>query len=206
MEKIRLGVSSCLLGEAVRYDGGHKHDRFITDVLGQYMAYVPVCPEVECGFPVPRESLRLVGDIDHPRLITTRTGVDHTQRMETWARQRVAALENEDLCGFIFKSNSPSSGMERVRVYNAKGMAVKKGVGVFARIFQEHFALLPTEDEGRLHDARIRENFIERVFTLKRWRDVLTRGRTRGGLVAFHTQHKLLVMSTARNTRPTWAV
>ena len=195
MEKITLGVSACLLGQAVRYDGGHRRDRFVADVLGQYMAYVPVCPEVECGLPVPRESMHLVGDVDHPRLVTTRTEVDHTRRMETWARRRVRELESAGLCGFIFKSRSPSSGMQRVRVTNDKGQAVKKGVGVFARIFQEHFPLLPAEDEGRLNDADIRENFIERVFTLKRWRDVLARGRTRARLVAFHTQHKLLIMS-----------
>ena len=104
-------------------------------------------------------------------------------------------LEMEDLMGFIFKSDSPSSGMERVRVYNEKGMAVKKGVGLFARIFMNHFPLLPVEDEGRLHDPRLRENFIERIFAFKRWRDVLSRKGSRGGLVDFHTRHKLLILS-----------
>ncbi|HPD17096.1 MAG TPA: DUF523 and DUF1722 domain-containing protein [Planctomycetota bacterium] len=194
-DRIRLGVSACLLGENVRFDGGHKLDRFLTDTLGQFVEYVPVCPEVECGFPVPREAMRLVGDPSAPRLVTTRTNVDHTERMAAWARTRVAELEREGLCGFVFKSNSPSSGMERVRVYDANGVPSKTGVGLFARVFMEHFPLLPVEDEGRLHDMKLRENFIERVFTLKRWRDTLATGRTRGNLVAFHTRHKLLLLA-----------
>ena len=195
MEKIRLGISTCLLGEPVRYDGGHKLDRFLTETLGQYVEYVPVCPEVECGLPVPRESMHLEGDSEAPRLVTSRTKQDMTARMVEWAGERVIALEQEGLCGFIFKSNSPSSGMERVRVYNEKGLPVKSGVGIFARIFMEHFSLLPVEDEGRLHDPELRENFIERIFTLKRWRETLAHGRSRGNLVVFHTRHKLLILS-----------
>jgi uncharacterized protein YbgA (DUF1722 family)/uncharacterized protein YbbK (DUF523 family) len=195
MEKITLGISTCLLGENVRYDGGHKHDRFLTDTLGKYVTYRPVCPEVECGLGVPRESMRLVGDPESPHLITIRTRQDHTERMVRWARQRVAELEKEKLCGFIFKSDSPSSGMERVKVYKDGGMPEKKGVGVFARIFMEHFPLIPVEDEGRLHDPLIRENFIERIFTLKRWVESVRTGRSRGHLVDFHTRHKLLILS-----------
>lgn len=141
-----------MLGEKVQYDGGHKLDRFLAHTLGQFVEFVAVCPEVECGFPVPRESFRLVGDPDSPRLITTRGRQDHTDRMVQWARKRVKDLEKEDLCGFIFKSDSPSSGMERVRVYSEKGMPVRKGVGIFARVFMENFPLLPVEEEGRLHD------------------------------------------------------
>lgn len=192
---IKLGISACLLGENVRYDGGHKLDRFLSDTLGRYVTYVPVCPEVECGLTVPRESMRLVGDVEAPRLITTRTSVDHTERMASWARKRVAELESEGLCGFIFKSNSPSSGMERVKVYNEKGMPVKKGVGLFARAFTDHFPLLPVEDEGRLHDPKLRENFIERIFVFKRWREFLSAPGKRGALVGFHTKHKLLILS-----------
>jgi uncharacterized protein YbgA (DUF1722 family)/uncharacterized protein YbbK (DUF523 family) len=195
MEKIRLGISTCLLGENVRYDGGHKLDRFLTDTLGQYVEYVPVCPEVECGLPIPRESMHLEGDPESPRLVTLRTKQDMTERMVSWAKKRVDELEKEGLYGFIFKSDSPSSGMERVRVYNEKGMPVKKGVGMFARIFMEHYPLLPVEDEGRLHDPKLRENFVERIFTLKRWREVLAKKESRGNLVDFHTQHKLLILS-----------
>ena len=193
--RMRIGISTCILGENVRFDGGHKRDRFVTDTLGQFLEFVPVCPEVECGLGIPRESMRLVGDPESPRLVTNRTKIDHTERMITWARQRVRELEKEDLCGFIFKSRSPSSGMERVRVYNEKGIPAKTGVGMFARIFMEHFPLLPVEEDGRLHDIRLRENFIERIFALKRWRDLLGEKKSRGRLVAFHTQHKLLILS-----------
>ena len=195
MERIKLGVSTCLLGEHVRFDGGHKHDRFITDTLGQYVDFVPVCPEAECGLGIPRESMRLVGDPDSPRLVTVRTRVDHTERMLAWAAKRVKELEGENLCGFIFKSDSPSSGMERVKVYNEKGMPEKKGVGVFARAFMAHFPLVPVEEEGRLHDPKLRENFIERIFTLKRWRELRGEKQGMGRVVDFHTRNKLLVLS-----------
>ncbi|MEN6484580.1 MAG: DUF523 domain-containing protein, partial [Syntrophobacteraceae bacterium] len=148
--RMKLGVSSCLLGHKVRYDGGQKQDRYLTDVLGRYVEFVPVCPEVEYGLPVPREAMRLAGDPRAPRLVEIRTGRDHTEGMIAWARRRVAELEGEDLCGFVFKSRSPSSGMERVRVYDGKGIPSNRGVGMFARIFMEHFPLLPVEDEGRL--------------------------------------------------------
>jgi uncharacterized protein YbgA (DUF1722 family)/uncharacterized protein YbbK (DUF523 family) len=195
MEKIKLGVSTCLLGEKVRFDGGHKWDRFLTDTLGQYVEYVPVCPEVECGFGIPRESFRLVGDPKNPRLVTSRTNIDHTERMVQWAQKRVIELEGENLCGYIFKSDSPSSGMERVRVYDQNGVPAKIGVGMFARVFMEHFPLLPVEEEGRLHDSKLRENFIERIFALKRWREAIEERKSVKSLIDFHTQHKLLVLS-----------
>lgn len=192
--KIKLGVSACLLGQKVRFDGGHQLDRFITETLGRYVDFVPVCPEVECGLPVPREAMRLVGDPENPRLVTIRTRIDHTDRMLAWARQRVKELEKEDLHGFIFKSDSPSSGMERVKVYDAKGNPQKKGVGIFARVFMTHFPLLPVEEDGRLHDPKLRENFIEAIFTYKRWRDVVS-APSIPRLVEFHTRHKLLLLS-----------
>ncbi len=193
--KIRLGISACLLGQQVRFDGGHKHDRFITETLGQYVDFVPVCPEVECGLSIPREAMRLVGEIEHPRLVTVRSRIDYTEQMQTWAAGRVQELEKEDLNGFIFKSDSPSSGMERVKVYDEHGMALKKGVGMFARAFMEHFPLLPVEEEGRLHDPKLRENFIEAIFTFKRWRTTLAAGPSRKNLVEFHTRHKLLILA-----------
>jgi uncharacterized protein YbbK (DUF523 family) len=183
MEKIKLGISSCLLGENVRYDGGHKLDRFLCDTLGKYIEYVPVCPEVECGLGIPRESMRLEGDAASPRLVTNRSKLNKTEILANWAQKRVRELETENLCGFIFKSDSPSSGMERVKVYNQKGVPVKTGVGIFARIFMEHFPLLPAEDEGRLHDPELRENFIERIFTLKRWREVLNKKSGTGSII-----------------------
>jgi len=192
---IRLGISTCLLGEPVRYDGQHKHDRYLTDTLGRFVEFVPVCPEVECGLGVPREAMRLVGSPDAPRLVTIQTGKDLTERMLAWATRRVRELEREDMCGFIFKSKSPSSGMERVKVYSDKGVPSKSGIGLFARAFMDHFPLLPAEEEGRLHDPALRENFVERIFALKRWRDTVARGPRPAELVAFHTTHKLLVLS-----------
>jgi uncharacterized protein YbgA (DUF1722 family)/uncharacterized protein YbbK (DUF523 family) len=192
-ERIKLGISTCLLGESVRYDGGHKLDRFLTDTLGVYVDYVPVCPETECGLGIPREAMRLVGDPASPRLLTIRTKRDHTDGMLRWAAKRVKELEKEDLCGFVFRSNSPSSGMERVKVYNVSGMPVKTGVGIFARAFMEHFPLIPVEEDGRLHDPKLRENFIERIFTMKRWREALLGKKSVGTIVAFHSSHKLLI-------------
>lgn len=195
MEKIRLGISSCLLGEKVRYDGSHKLDHWLVDTLGRYVEYVPVCPEVEMGLPVPREAMRQIGDPENPRLVTSKSGIDHTEAMRAWAHRRVAELEGEGLCGFIFKSKSPSSGMERVKVYDARGMARKTGVGVFARAFMEHFPLLPVEEEGRLHDPVLRENFIEMIFVFQRWRQMLAAGADAAALIDFHSRHKLLLLA-----------
>jgi len=198
VQPIRIGISSCLLGENVRYDGGHKLDRFLRDTLGQYVQYVPVCPEVECGLGIPRESMHLEGDPENPRLVTTRTGVDLTDRMKKWALKRVKELESEDLSGFIFKSRSPSSGMERVNVFSNKGQPVKRGVGIFARGYMEHFPDVPAEEDGRLNDPGLRENFIEAIFTLGRWRDLCRERKSVGNLVRFHTVHKLLLLSHSR--------
>lgn len=194
-EKIRLGISSCLLGNRVRYDGQHKLDHFLVDVLGQYVEWVPVCPEVECGLPVPREAMRLVGDPEHPRLVTIKTRTDHTDRMLQWASRRARELDREDLCGFVFKSRSPSSGMKSVKVYNDDGMPSQTGVGLFAKAFMDRFPLLPVEDEGRLNDALLRENFIERIFAFHRWKTFRNGDGSLKGLIRFHTEHKLLVMA-----------
>lgn len=195
MKAINVGVSSCLLGEKVRYDGGHKHDRYITDVLGKFFHFVPVCPEVDCGMSTPREAMRLVGDAFQPRLITIQTAEDKTPQMLAFCERKVKELEKADLCGFIFKKDSPSSGLFRVKVYNDKGMAVKNGSGLFARAVVEHFPLLPVEEEGRLNDLALRENFIERVFSYRRFKDFLANQPDVGKLVAFHTQQKLLMMA-----------
>jgi uncharacterized protein YbgA (DUF1722 family)/uncharacterized protein YbbK (DUF523 family) len=192
---LRLGISRCLLGDEVRYDGGHKRDRFLVNELGQYVEWVPVCPEVEIGLPIPRESMRLVGDPDHPRLIAPKSGADHTDRMIAWAKKRVQALESEGLHGFVFKKDSPSSGLYRVRVYDEHGMARRVGTGIFPRQVIRHFPNLPLEEEGRLHDAGLRENFIDRIFTYYHWTQMLEKAPTPGGLVQFHTAHKLTLMA-----------
>lgn len=192
---IKLGISSCLLGNNVRYDGKHKHDRFLTDTMGKYAEYVPVCPETECGLGTPRETLQLVGNPDNPRLVATHTRQDYTEQMTRWISKRIAALEKEDLCGFIFKKNSPSCAIEGLKIYDEKGRVPKKGAGIFARIFMVHFPLIPAEDEERLYNLKLRENFIERIFVYKRWRELLAEKKTRGNLTEFHTRHKLLILS-----------
>ena len=192
-EKIKIGISRCLLGENVRYDGGHKLDRYITETLGKYFDYVGVCTEVECGMTTPREALRLVGDPAAPRLMTQKTKKDYTDQMQDWGRRRLDGLEPEELCGYIFKAKSPSSGMTRIKVYQENGAPLTTGVGIWARMFMDRFPLLPAEDDGRLHDPRIRENFIERVFVFKRFRDMIKKGENTGNLVEFHTRHKLLI-------------
>lgn len=195
--KIKIGISACLTGASVRYNGGHSRDPYLMDTLGHYLDYVPVCPESECGLGTPREAMRLVGDPARPRLITIHSKHDLTEQMHTWAARRVQELEKENLCGFIFKSRSPSSGMERVKVYSMEPDKSPQtvGVGLFARAFMDHFPLLPVEDEGRLHDPGLRELFITRIFVYQRWRQLLAAGRTRGGLVNFHTRHKLLFLA-----------
>lgn len=192
---VKVGVSACLLGEKVRYDGGHKHDRYITDTLGRYFEFLPVCPEAESGMGTPREAMRLEGTPESPRLITRITRVDKTGQMLSYCSRRVAELKTADLCGFIFKKDSPSSGLFRVKVYDAKGVPQKKGSGLFAAALVQAMPLLPVEEEGRLFDADLRENFIERVFCCRRWKDFLSSLPTLGELVAFHTSQKLLMMA-----------
>ena len=192
---IRLGVSRCLLGENVRYDGGHKLDRFLVNTLGNYVEWVPVCPEVEIGLPVPRESLRLVGDRDAPRLVALQSGRDHTERMQSWAGERLEGLARIGLHGFVFKKDSPSSGLFRVKVFDENGVPSRAGTGIFPRELMRRFPLLPLEEEGRLHDMHLRENFIDRIFAYYRWTRLLENEPTPGGLVKFHTAHKLTLMA-----------
>ena len=196
---IRLGISRCLLGEEVRYDGGHKRDRFMTDVLGRYVEWVPVCPEVEAGFGTPREAMRLVGDADAPRLLTIRTERDLTKPLIQLTARKLDMFDGSDLSGFIFKKDSPSCGIDRVRLFNRHGMPSRKGVGLFARAFMERFPLIPVEDEGRLCDPLIRDNFIERVFCYHRWLELARGPVTRKDVVTFHTVHKYLLLAHSRS-------
>jgi len=167
----------------------------LTDTLGKYVEYVPVCPEVECGMPVPRETLRLVGEPDNPRLLTFKTRKDFTGQMQAWGREKIGFLQEQDLCGYIFKSRSPSSGMRNIRVYREDGIPAGQGVGIWARMFMENLPRIPVEDDGRLHDPDLRDNFITRIFTMRRWRALLSEGRSLGRLVEFHTGNKLLILS-----------
>jgi uncharacterized protein YbgA (DUF1722 family)/uncharacterized protein YbbK (DUF523 family) len=192
---IRIGISSCLLGEQVRYDGGHKRDAYLVDTLGHYLEWVPVCPEVEMGLGTPRNTLRLVRIGEAIRMVMPKTGADHTEGMRSFSSRRVRALADQDLRGYILKKGSPSCGMERVRVFDAHGVPTKSGSGLFAQVLLERFPNLPVEEEGRLADPRLRENFIERVFAYHRLRLLFAGKWKRGDLVGFHTAHKLLLMA-----------
>lgn len=195
-DKIRVGVSSCLLGIEVRFDGGHKRDRRVTDTLAHHFELVPVCPEVEVGMGTPRETVRLIGSSAEPRLVTTRSGVDWTERMERYATWRVAQPDLAELRGYILKSDSPSCGLERVRVYGASGVPTKDGVGLFARALRKRFPLLPVEEERRLNDATLRESFITRVFAYRRVRALFDDPTwSLAALVRFHSTHKYLLLA-----------
>jgi uncharacterized protein YbgA (DUF1722 family)/uncharacterized protein YbbK (DUF523 family) len=192
---IRIGISACLLGQKVRYDGGHKRDAYLVETFGRFVEWVPVCPEVEMGLGTPRETLRLVRIGEEVRMVMPKTGVDYTAAMQSFAKRRVQALEREELCGYILKRSSPSCGMERVRVFDSNGVPAKSGRGLFAEALVGRFPYLPVEEEGRLLDARLRENFIERVFAYRRLRTLYAGRWKLGDLVGFHTAHKLLLMA-----------
>jgi uncharacterized protein YbgA (DUF1722 family)/uncharacterized protein YbbK (DUF523 family) len=192
---VRLGISSCLLGQEVRFDGGHKRDAFLVEVFGRYVEWVPVCPEVEMGLGVPRETMRLESHEGEVRLITPKTGADHTERMRTFTEKRLATLANERLCGYIFKKDSPSCGMGRVRIYANRESPNRSGRGLFAEALMQYFPYLPTEEEGRLNDLRLRENFVTRVFAYQRWCQMADKRMTRAALMGFHAQHKFLLVA-----------
>ena len=191
----RIGVSACLLGQEVRFDGGHKHAPYLTDTLGPHLDFVPVCPEVEAGMGVPRESVRLAGDPASPRMVGVHSGKDWTEKLVEVARKRVTGLQSKDLCGYILKKGSPSCGMERVRVYGKGGMPGKSGRGLYATVLMQEMPLLPVEEEGRLNDPALRESFIERVFAYRRWKTLMAADPSRGTIVDFHTRHKLLLLA-----------
>ncbi len=192
---VRVGVSACLLGERVRFDGGHKRDGFLADLLGRFVEWVPVCPELESGMGAPREALRLALRHTALRLVTAKTGQDHTAAIRQYSSRRLDELAGERLCGFVLKKDSPTCGLERVRVYNASGVPTRAGRGVFAAVLTERFPLLPVEEEGRLNDPRLRENFIERVFAYDRLTRLFEGRWTLGDLVQFHTAHKMTLLA-----------
>ena len=192
--RIPVGVSSCLLGQAVRHDGGHKHDRYLTGMLGRYFEYVAWCPEALAGLGVPRPPIRLAGDPGAPRALRVAdASVDVTDVLLAAARR--ATPEMGALRGYVFKRGSPSCGMERVKVYGTPGKSPRMGQGLFARAVMQAYPLLPCEEEGRLNDAPLRESFVERVFAYDRWLRTMAEGFRPGRLVAFHTRHKLLLLS-----------
>lgn len=204
MDAFPIGISSCLLGNEVRFDGGHKRSDFLTDELGRYVRWVPVCPEVEIGLGIPRETLRLLhtDQPGHPMLVTNKSRRDLTETMTSYSAERMRGLKSERLRGFVLKKDSPSCGLERVKVYSPDGICTRDGRGLFASRLVADMPLLPVEEEGRLQDAKLRENFVTRIFTYDRWlrlrgTDSKTIDSTRvpGAVVRFHTEHKMLLLA-----------
>jgi len=193
-KKIQIGVSSCLLGEEVRYNGGHKRSRYLTDVLAEYFRYVPLCPEMAIGLGVPRPPIRLVGKIDSPQAISPDDpSIDATEALYSYGRE--IGRTHTFISGFILKSKSPSCGMEQVKVYDKNGVPSANGRGLFAKSLMETQPLLPCEEEGRLEDPGLRSSFLERVFAFHRWQCLIAEGLTPRDLVEFHTEHKFLLLA-----------
>lgn len=192
---IRVGISACLLGQLVRYDGTHKHDPFLTETLGRYVEWVPVCPEVEIGLGVPRPTLRLEWRGKEVALIMPSEDRDLTNVMRRFAARRIKDLIDADICGYVLKKNSPSCGMERVKVYKPEGQPAGTSRGIFADVLLEKMPYLPVEEEGRLHDPRLRENWITRIFAFHRLKTLWASRWTLQDLVDFHTAHKYLLLA-----------
>lgn len=165
MRRLRIGISSCLLGNPVRWDGGHRLDRILMEALGKYAEWVAVCPEVESGLSVPRPAMQLTGDPNAPRLVTIETGIDYTDRLKDWAVKKIFELKQLGICGFVFKSRSPSCGIKGIEIYSENGTATVYGQGIFARMLIDGIAHLPVEDEEGLHDHMMREGFIESAYS-----------------------------------------
>jgi uncharacterized protein YbgA (DUF1722 family)/uncharacterized protein YbbK (DUF523 family) len=195
MKKIKLGISSCLLGEKVRYDGGHKLDHYLKETLGQFVEWVSLCPEVECGLPIPREAMRIVKLGNELRLMTVRSKIDHTQKMKNWIEKKLKVIKEEKISGFVFKSKSPSSALFSAKIYSENGIVLGKSAGFFAKAFTEHFPDIPVEEDGRLQNPWIRENFIERVFIYYRWQDFIKDAFSYKKLIEFHTHIKLTLLA-----------
>jgi uncharacterized protein YbgA (DUF1722 family)/uncharacterized protein YbbK (DUF523 family) len=194
---LRLGVSACLLGTPVRFDGGHKRNTFLTEGLARFVEWVPVCPEEEAGLGTPREAMRLVQEDGGNRLVTIRSRRDLTGTLTDFAATRVPQLAAAKLDGFVLKKDSPSCGLGRVKVYSTHGVPARTGRGLFAEALSAALPMLPVEEEGRLCDPVLREHFIERVYAVRRLRRLLEDGTRVGDLVQFHTQHKLQLLAHA---------
>ncbi len=198
---LHVGVSSCLLGQRTRYDGRHKLDTVVSQTLGRFIQYVPVCPEVECGLPTRRPPMQLVGDRVSPRIVTMSGGIDHTDRLLDWAALRLKEIEEENLDGFIFKSLSPSCGIAQIPVGDSGRVSTghKAGAGIFAGLFMARFPLIPVEEDRRLADPDLRENFIQRIFIMRRWRQLLAGDRERSDLAEFNRCHEMQLFAHSSN-------
>lgn len=192
-ETIKIGVSACVVGENVRFDGSHARDSYLTETLAKYVEFVPLCPELACGMGLPREKVRQVDCAGDIRLIGRDSGEDWSDRMLKWCERVLPGLEEEGLNGFVFKSRSPSCALQRGKIVSTTKSPATRGAGFFSSKVMDMFPLLPVEASDRLHNPIIRENFIRRVFLLKRWRELGDKGKQIGHLVDFHTRHAMLI-------------
>ncbi len=203
-KKIRLGISSCLLGNKVRHDGGHKHSKYLTETLSEFFDFVPICPEMAIGLGTPRPAMHLEGQLSNHRLVVIRgQKQDYTDKMTAFSEK--AAEKLTDISGYILKSKSPTCGMERIRIYKENQNPLNETTsGLFARSLMKRQPLMPIEEEGRLHDLVLRENFFERLYVFQRWQNLVASGPTMAKLVNFHTRHKFILMS--RGTVPLYTL
>jgi uncharacterized protein YbgA (DUF1722 family)/uncharacterized protein YbbK (DUF523 family) len=195
--KIKVGISSCLMGNKVRFDGGHKHSRMCTDNLSRYFDFVSECPEMGIGMGTPRKPIRLIGDVDAPEVVAVHdNSINYTEKMREFSNQK--AQETSDLCGYIFMKNSPSCGLFRVKVYQENGYpAATPGRGVYANAITQANPLLPVEESGRLSDANLRENFIARVYAYHNWQQLKQQGLSKHNIIEFHASYKYSLMAHA---------
>lgn len=196
---IKVGISQCLLGSKVRFDGGHRQNRFCKDELSQVFKFVPLCPEVGIGMPIPRKTIRLIGDTDAPRAVySDNTGEDFTDALQVYAKDHTEQLSQ--MSGYVFCKASPSCGLERVKVYKDNGYADKTGTGIFAAKVREMYPLMPLEEDGRLNDPLLKDSFIKRVFIYNEWQQLLQKGLTPNRLFKFHARHKLTLLAHCQPT------
>lgn len=198
--KIKLGVSACVIGDNVRFDGGHKRSHFVAEELSPFVEFVPVCPEVGIGLPVPRPTIRLLdrGEEAGVRLVETKDAdADHTEKMINFSKRKAEHLAGMELCGYVVCAKSPTCGMERVKVYRENGYVAseKIGVGLYTQQLIKRMPWLPIEEDGRLNDPILRENFVFRIFALKDFYDAMAEGVSRRAIVAFHSRYKLVLMA-----------
>lgn len=190
-DALTLGVSQCLLGDGVRYDGGHKANSFVLNLLAPHFNLVGVCPEVESGMGVPREAVQLRADDESLRMVGTESGTDYTHSINSFSIRRVEELSEAGLCGYIFKSNSPSCGLEAPVAAEGAAPGHATGPGLFAGAVLRAFPDLPVAQEGALGDTRTREGFVEQVFAYSRLVLFFSRERSVGQLAMAHAQAKL---------------
>jgi uncharacterized protein YbgA (DUF1722 family)/uncharacterized protein YbbK (DUF523 family) len=193
--KIKVGISSCLLGQEVRFDGGHKHSRLCTETLTPYFDFVPECPEVGIGLGIPRKPIRLIGTTDAPKAVASHDNtLDYTEKLMKYGQKK--AKQHDDICGYIFMKSSPSCGLFRVKVYGENGYPEKGGGrGIYANEITDAHPLLPVEESGRLTDPPLRENFITRVFAYHNWQQTVSEGLSHKAILDFHVRYKYCLMA-----------